>query len=426
MFGCVPAPGHCPSCTTPKPPTAPPCASCNPPKPLNPPPCVACTSPKPTTLPPCTICNPPKPPAPCPSSPSKRSSDIRVESTLRADVSSKCPSPRQACAANHGYDCLDVSTSLTNCGGCTKPLFDDQPRGVDCTSLDGAEVVQCKLGTCEVGKCGDGYKVHRDGSSCTKFDVDVKSQLSSSTRSSIIATNSSTGAAVGVLESTAETTVASDNDAIAGRHLEDWKRTDAATSAAADLLADLLGQHAGLFTESFTETILRRRQLKDHMYAPVIADASSAFTTVSDVSLGDSGNEVKTVVESSASSIVNFERGNMADWKRQLLRGSSTLVAAADAKLSELHVDTVTETSALLKANPVSNAVDSYIIAGLVDHTVIGRDVAETELDGYTDVELVSDNIADTVVVDSVLVSDIEAAAVASAVTEYEVDSSVY
>lgn len=51
-----------------------------------------------------------------------------------------------------GYECLDVTTSLENCGGCTAT-----GEGQDCTKIPHVDGVGCGGGQCQIFSCTKGY-----------------------------------------------------------------------------------------------------------------------------------------------------------------------------------------------------------------------------------------------------------------------------
>jgi len=65
-----------------------------------------------------------------------------------------------------GWECVDSQTNLESCGGCPLSLHDDEPAGVDCTAIRGAQDVTCRQGRCEVRSCGIGYEISQDGHAC--------------------------------------------------------------------------------------------------------------------------------------------------------------------------------------------------------------------------------------------------------------------
>lgn len=61
------------------------------------------------------------------------------------------------------YECIDTRNNLESCGGCVVPYalndYEDEPRGVDCTSLPGVSDVDCHVGQCVVRKCAKGWEL---------------------------------------------------------------------------------------------------------------------------------------------------------------------------------------------------------------------------------------------------------------------------
>lgn len=66
-------------------------------------------------------------------------------------------------SAKGGYECLDVSTSLENCGGCTAT-----GEGQDCTKIPHVDGVGCGGGQCQIFSCGRGYAPALNGMECAK------------------------------------------------------------------------------------------------------------------------------------------------------------------------------------------------------------------------------------------------------------------
>lgn len=55
-------------------------------------------------------------------------------------------------SAKGGYECLDVLTSLENCGGCAAT-----GEGRDCTKIPHVDGVGCGGGQCQIFSCKKGY-----------------------------------------------------------------------------------------------------------------------------------------------------------------------------------------------------------------------------------------------------------------------------
>lgn len=73
-----------------------------------------------------------------------------------------CPASHEACAieGSAGFECIDTSSNLEQCGGCASNA------GVDCTSLEGVDSVGCVAGTCEIWSCADGFIYDAEASAC--------------------------------------------------------------------------------------------------------------------------------------------------------------------------------------------------------------------------------------------------------------------
>ncbi|GAA6008257.1 hypothetical protein JCM10207_000056 [Rhodosporidiobolus poonsookiae] len=76
---------------------------------------------------------------------------------------SLCPANHSACAvegARKGFECIDVTSNLEQCGACASA------GGVDCTALPGVESVGCIQGQCEIWSCATGYTWDAESQSC--------------------------------------------------------------------------------------------------------------------------------------------------------------------------------------------------------------------------------------------------------------------
>ncbi|GAA5985968.1 hypothetical protein JCM10908_006353 [Rhodotorula pacifica] len=110
-----------------------------------------CENPNPPPAP-----QPPQPQPPQPSNaPERRSLDKAV-----------CPSSTVACPLSEdGYECVDTSNNLEQCGGCFAT------GGKDCTSMKGADAVGCIAGACEIWSCQKGYRLNGTGTACDWMGV---------------------------------------------------------------------------------------------------------------------------------------------------------------------------------------------------------------------------------------------------------------
>ncbi|GAA5993144.1 hypothetical protein JCM10908_001309 [Rhodotorula pacifica] len=75
----------------------------------------------------------------------------RARLRARHRIESRCPSSYTACPLSNGYECIDTSNDLEQCGGCSG-------YGTDCTALEGVYAVGCVRGRCEIWACEEGYK----------------------------------------------------------------------------------------------------------------------------------------------------------------------------------------------------------------------------------------------------------------------------
>ncbi|GAA6062041.1 hypothetical protein JCM10212_005026 [Sporobolomyces blumeae] len=129
-----------------KPPPPPPVVKPPPPPPvIKPPPPPPVIKPPP---PPPVIKPPPPPPIVKPPTPSGK-----LHNTWKRSLSS-CTDGKVACPVPgilHGFDCVDISSDLEQCGDCAVM------GGVDCTNLPGVSGVACVNGYCKVEGCLEGW-----------------------------------------------------------------------------------------------------------------------------------------------------------------------------------------------------------------------------------------------------------------------------
>ncbi|GAA5844178.1 hypothetical protein JCM3766R1_003282 [Sporobolomyces carnicolor] len=72
-----------------------------------------------------------------------------------------CPSANEeACAISGGFDCIDTTSNLENCGGCAGK------GGVDCTQLEGVSSASCENSVCSIWACADGFVFDADSQAC--------------------------------------------------------------------------------------------------------------------------------------------------------------------------------------------------------------------------------------------------------------------
>lgn len=109
-------------------------------------------------------------------------SGVARKRKLRADAEraslGHCPRGLHACAipgAEHTYECLDTSTELESCGGCSSGYFDNVNGtiGTDCSRIDGVALggVSCDRGHCQVTHCRKGYRL-KHGQCVRRFGFD--------------------------------------------------------------------------------------------------------------------------------------------------------------------------------------------------------------------------------------------------------------
>lgn len=66
-------------------------------------------------------------------------------------------------SAKGGYECMDVTTTLESCGGCSST-----GQGRDCTQIPNSSGVGCSGGQCYIFSCEPGYAPSMNGSECLK------------------------------------------------------------------------------------------------------------------------------------------------------------------------------------------------------------------------------------------------------------------
>ncbi|KZO95956.1 hypothetical protein CALVIDRAFT_564237 [Calocera viscosa TUFC12733] len=79
-----------------------------------------------------------------------------------------CSAPSQGFGVQ-GWQCVDVQSSATSCGGCAIPSQLSEAVGTDCTAIDGAGDVSCVMGSCRVETCTEGWAVRADGAACVRL-----------------------------------------------------------------------------------------------------------------------------------------------------------------------------------------------------------------------------------------------------------------
>ncbi|GAA5983201.1 hypothetical protein JCM10908_000193 [Rhodotorula pacifica] len=76
------------------------------------------------------------------------------------ETNMSCPEGETACPlASGGFECIDITNSLTACGGCPGPYG----PGQDCLAIPGALNVQCAQSKCIVGSCFRGWRYDASG-----------------------------------------------------------------------------------------------------------------------------------------------------------------------------------------------------------------------------------------------------------------------
>lgn len=76
-----------------------------------------------------------------------------------------CAAGFESCPINGVFsdesECIDTSSELTSCGGCTSIGW-----GQDCTRIPNVHVSTCSVGSCQVMSCKEGYTIGSDNKSC--------------------------------------------------------------------------------------------------------------------------------------------------------------------------------------------------------------------------------------------------------------------
>ncbi|KAI0360657.1 hypothetical protein OH77DRAFT_707344 [Trametes cingulata] len=101
----------------------------------------------------------------------------RASINTLAAAQSTCGTHETVCGtygrANRIFQCVDVGSSLDNCGGCMVPNpFADpssgREAGVDCSAVPHVADVSCVSGTCAVRSCRAGWTVNDQGTGCVE------------------------------------------------------------------------------------------------------------------------------------------------------------------------------------------------------------------------------------------------------------------
>ncbi|GAA5979898.1 hypothetical protein JCM10908_001457 [Rhodotorula pacifica] len=86
----------------------------------------------------------------------------RARARERRTLATLCPQGHTACAVSTGYECIDLTTNLEQCGACAAD------GGVDCTVIEGVASVGCVDGQCEIWACDDGYLFNSATGECVR------------------------------------------------------------------------------------------------------------------------------------------------------------------------------------------------------------------------------------------------------------------
>jgi len=87
-------------------------------------------------------------------------------------VYSACEVNEEMCEKEHAWgneepwECVDTAKSRTNCGGCIRPMYEDQEPGRDCTIIPGVRNVDCYKGACVIKHCQSGWTMSDDRGAC--------------------------------------------------------------------------------------------------------------------------------------------------------------------------------------------------------------------------------------------------------------------
>ncbi|KAG8987637.1 Dihydroxyacetone synthase [Tulasnella sp. JGI-2019a] len=106
-------------------------------------------------------------PSQAPTSPKARANEKRRQAHPTRPW---CPRGKSACGiyenGGDAWECVDTTSDLESCGGCTIPLRASSIPGVDCSQIPHISDVACVLGECRVFKCRRGFVVGKNGTEC--------------------------------------------------------------------------------------------------------------------------------------------------------------------------------------------------------------------------------------------------------------------
>ncbi|KAF7793466.1 hypothetical protein EIP86_004578 [Pleurotus ostreatoroseus] len=106
----------------------------------------------------------------CPTSvPEKRKREYMMKRAKCEDGYSVCGVYGwQGSVSTKAWECVDTTSDLESCGGCTVPFGSTPANGVDCTAIVGVMDVSCISGSCRVQRCTPGYVPSRDRTHCVR------------------------------------------------------------------------------------------------------------------------------------------------------------------------------------------------------------------------------------------------------------------
>ncbi|KAM0753148.1 hypothetical protein T439DRAFT_378864 [Meredithblackwellia eburnea MCA 4105] len=86
--------------------------------------------------------------------PDETAVELRKQRLHEASDEYRCPDNETACPLGRGWECLDTTSALDSCGGCTSA----RGGGVNCLTLPGAMGVACVESKCEISSCLPGWR----------------------------------------------------------------------------------------------------------------------------------------------------------------------------------------------------------------------------------------------------------------------------
>lgn len=90
------------------------------------------------------------------------SSRARARARARRNLS-LCPESHTACPVGNGFECIDTTSNIEQCGGCS-----GDSSSVDCSALEGVAAVGCVDGRCEIWACENGFAFSPEEGKCAR------------------------------------------------------------------------------------------------------------------------------------------------------------------------------------------------------------------------------------------------------------------